>query len=198
MDRAAFNRAATMVKLTADDEAQILTLSPSDALDHTQAILAQIAARHSVDWRTWLSWQSSDRWTKLLPWLAKQYRSPAYEAMVGFAFKRAWPMESDAEHIPDVFDAFVDSIHALGLEAAGNDNTVEAAENARRGLAAMFISVGPAAARFAYVAMRRELAGKRQDWLDHAWGVAAGQSENIVIGDAMVTTNAVSERSDSI
>jgi hypothetical protein len=163
-----------MIQLDAVDEAPILKVSSRDSLASVQVVLEAIAQRHGVDWRRWPEWKCSDGWSKPLTWLALQYGSPAYERMVEFAFQRAWMLEHDPQAIPQVFDSFVNSMHALGQKASFGDEVEEqhASEQALRGMAAMFIATGPAGARLAYVAMRQALAHKRLDWLEYGWGKA--------------------------
>ena len=160
-----------MIQLDAVDEAPILKLSSRDSLASVQVILEAIAQRHGVDWRGWPHWKCSNGWTKLLSWLALENESPAYESMVAFAFQSAWMLERDPARLPEVFDGFVDSMHALGLRANSpdEDEKRQAAEQAKRAIAAMFIAAGPSGVRLAYVAMSHAFAQKRADWLADGW-----------------------------
>ena len=177
-----------MTQLDTIDEGPILKLSSRDSLADVQRVLEAIAQRYGVDWRGWPEWKCSEGWTKLLSWLALEYRSAAYERMVEFAFQRAWMQEHDPEAIPKVFDSFVDSMHALGLRANSPDADEEwqATEQAKRGISAMFIAAGPSGARIAYVAMLHAFAQKHVDWLSHAWRVAMAEFDGLELDDPLI------------
>ena len=173
-----------MTELTALEENKILKLSSRDSFADIQRIVETIAQDHGVDWHNWPEWKCNKGWPNLLSWLAPQYDSAAYEAMVEFGFKRSWLAESEPARAPIFFEAFVSSIHALGMAVSHGDEDGEkrASRQAQRGLSVMFIEAGPSGLRAAYAAMDLALSHKRGGWLGWAWHEAVREFERAELG----------------
>ena len=163
--------------LDATDEAALLKLSSKSSLKAVQATLEEIARRRGVDWRKWIDWKPSVGWPTILPWLALQHESQAYESLIAFAFERFWPGVSDPKLIPKFFERFGQSLHALGqfVSMADDDDltaALAAEERAKEAVACLLISAGPSGARIAFSALDAVMSGKQEKWLAHGWGKA--------------------------